>query len=165
AAAKAAAAAQARADARDRAARDAARGSVTSGSGSGSDGQSQSPPPSSGNVSAVIAFARKQIGDPYVWGAAGPNTWDCSGLTQQAWAQAGVYLSHYTGYQWNETSRVPLSDLQPGDLVFFGADGPSSHHVGLYVGNGRMIEAPYTGALVRESSIWRSDTLPYGGRP
>ncbi len=171
AAAKAAAAAQARADARDRAAKDAARGSATpepgSGSGSGSDGQSQSPPPPSGNVSAVIAFARSQIGDPYVWGAAGPNTWDCSGLTQQAWAQAGVYLSHYTGYQWNETARVALSDLQPGDLVFYGDSGPTSHHVGLYVGNDMMIDAPNTGAYVRYDNIYGfgGDLLPYGGRP
>ena len=168
---RAAAAGKARADARDRAARDAARGSGTpgpgSGSGSGSDGQSQSPPSSSGDVSAVIAFARNQIGDPYVWGAAGPNTWDCSGLTQQAWAQAGVRLSHYTGYQWNETSRVPLSDLQPGDLVFFGDSGPTSHHVGLYVGNDMMIDAPNTGAYVRYDNIYGfgGDLLPYGGRP
>jgi len=83
----------------------------------------------------------------------------------KAWARAGVYLSHYTGYQWGETSRVALGDLRPGDLVFYGVDGPSSHHVGLFIGNGQMIEAPYTGASVRESSIWRSDILPYGGRP
>jgi cell wall-associated NlpC family hydrolase len=83
----------------------------------------------------------------------------------KAWARAGVYLSHYTGYQWAETSRVPLADLQPGDLVFFGDSGPGSHHVGLFIGNGQMIEAPYTGARVRESTIWRSGLLPYGGRP
>jgi cell wall-associated NlpC family hydrolase len=118
-------------------------------------------------VSAVIAFAQAQIGKPYEWGGAGPSTWDCSGLTQAAWAQAGVYLSHYTGYQWGETSRVPLSDLQPGDLVFFGGDGPSSHHVGLYVGNGTMIDAPHTGASVQYDNIYAfgSDLLPYGGRP
>jgi cell wall-associated NlpC family hydrolase len=76
-----------------------------------------------------------------------------------------VNLSHYTGYQWSETRRVPLSDLQPGDLVFFGATGETSHHVGLFVGNGKMIEAPHSGALVRYASIWRGDILPYGGRP
>ena len=79
--------------------------------------------------------------------------------------QAGVTLSHYTGYQWDETRRVPLGELQPGDLVFFGDSGPTSHHVGLYVGNDQMIEAPHTGAFVRYASIWRSDILPYGGRP
>lgn len=82
-----------------------------------------------------------------------------------AWQQAGVYLSHYTGAQWAETQRVALADLAPGDLVFFGASGESSYHVGLYVGDGQMIEAPHTGAVVRYASIYRSDLLPYGGRP
>ncbi|GAB3438578.1 hypothetical protein GCM10027517_11030 [Phycicoccus ginsengisoli] len=123
------------------------------------------PPPTSGGVSAVIAYARAQLGKPYGWGDAGPNSFDCSGLTLMAWRQAGVYLSHYTGAQWAETSRVAISDLRPGDLVFFGSDGPSSHHMGLYVGNGQMIEAPHTGAVVRYASIYRSDLLPYGGRP
>ena len=123
------------------------------------------PVPARGGTGAVIAFAQAQIGEPYQWGAAGPSSWDCSGLTQMAWAQAGVYLSHYTGYQWDETRRVPLSDLRPGDLVFFGDSGPSSHHMGLYVGNDQMIEAPHSGAFVRYASIWRSDILAYGGRP
>ena len=64
------------------------------------------PVPPRGGTGAVIAFAQAQIGEPYLWGAAGPSSWDCSGLTQMAWAQAGVYLSHYTGYQWEETRRV-----------------------------------------------------------
>ena len=123
------------------------------------------PPPSSGGVGAVIAYAQAQLGKPYGWGAAGPSSFDCSGLTMMAWRQAGVYLSHYTGAQWAETSRVAISDLRPGDLVFYGSDGPSSHHMGLYVGNGQMIEAPHTGAVVRYASIYRSDLLPYGGRP
>lgn len=123
------------------------------------------PVPARGGTGAVIAFAQAQIGEPYQWGAAGPSSWDCSGLTQMAWAQAGVYLSHYTGYQWAESRRVPLSDLRPGDLVFFGDSGPTSHHMGLYVGNDQMIEAPHAGALVRYASIWRADILPYGGRP
>ncbi len=123
------------------------------------------PVPARGGTDAVIAFAQAQIGEPYQWGAAGPSSWDCSGLTQMAWAQAGVYLSHYTGYQWDESRRVPLSDLRPGDLVFFGDSGPTSHHMGLYVGNGQMIEAPHSGAFVRYASIWRADILPYGGRP
>jgi cell wall-associated NlpC family hydrolase len=112
----------------------------------------------------VLAYARAQIGKPYQWGAEGPNSFDCSGLTMMAWRQAGVYLSHYTGAQWGETSRVAISDLRPGDLIFYGTDGPTSHHMGLYIGGGRMIEAPYTGAYVREASIYRSDLLPYGGR-
>ena len=123
------------------------------------------PPPSSGGVSAVIAYARAQIGKPYLWGGAGPNSFDCSGLTLRAWERAGVSLSHYTGAQWAETTRVAISDLRPGDLVFYGTDGPTSHHMGLYIGDGQMIEAPYTGAQVRYASIYRSDLLPYGGRP
>jgi cell wall-associated NlpC family hydrolase len=113
----------------------------------------------------VIAFADAQIGKPYLWGGAGPGAWDCSGLTMAAWRQAGVNLSHYTGLQWSETRRVLLTDLQPGDLVFFGRSGPTSHHVGLYVGGGQMIEAPMTGMFVRYASIWRSDIVAYGGRP
>ena len=122
------------------------------------------PPAQSGGVSAVLAYARAQIGKPYQWGAEGPDSFDCSGLTMMAWRQAGVYLSHYTGAQWGETSRVAISDLRPGDLVFYGSNGETSHHMGLYIGGGRMIEAPYTGANVREASIYRSDLLPYGGR-
>lgn len=114
---------------------------------------------------AVIAFATAQIGEPYRWGGAGPGSWDCSGLTMMAWKQAGVALPHYTGYQWSRTHRVPLSDLLPGDLVFFGDSGPTSHHVGLYVGDGQMIEAPRAGMPVRYASIWRSNILEYGGRP
>lgn len=124
------------------------------------------PPPAKGGVSAVIAFARAQLGEPYVWGAAGPGSWDCSGLTMGAWAQAGVSLSHYTGAQWAETRRVALSDLQPGDLVFYGSSGPTSHHVGLYIGGGQMIQAPRPGRVVEIASIYSmSDILPYGGRP
>lgn len=123
------------------------------------------PPSTNGGVSAVIAYAQAQIGKPYQWGGDGPNSFDCSGLTMRAWQRAGVNLSHYTGAQWGETSRVAISDLRAGDLVFFGSSGASSHHVGLYVGGGQMIEAPYTGANVRYASIYRSDLVPYGGRP
>jgi cell wall-associated NlpC family hydrolase len=122
------------------------------------------PPSTNGGVSAVLSYARAQIGRPYQWGGEGPNSFDCSGLTMMAWRQAGVYLSHYTGAQWGETARVPISDLRAGDLVFYGSSGETSHHMGLYIGGGRMIEAPYTGANVREASIYRSDLLPYGGR-
>ena len=123
------------------------------------------PPSTNGGVSAVIAYARSQIGKPYQWGGAGPSTFDCSGLTMRAWQRAGVNLSHYTGAQWAETSRVAISDLRPGDLVFYGSSGPTSHHMGLYIGGGQMIEAPYTGANVRYASIYRSDLISYGGRP
>ena len=83
-----------------------------------------------------------------------------------AWRQAGVRLSHYTGSQWAETARVPISQLQPGDLVFYGTSGPNSHHVGLYIGGGQMIHAPNPSTVVKYASIYSmSDLLPYGGRP
>ena len=122
------------------------------------------PAPKAG-VDAVIAFARAQLGEPYVWAAAGPNSWDCSGLTMVAWAQAGVRLAHYTGSQYKQTARVPVDQLKPGDLVFFGPSVAGIHHVGLFIGNGQMIHAPYTGTVVKISTIWRPDLIPYGGRP
>ena len=123
------------------------------------------PAPSRGGVGAVIAYAQAQIGEPYLWGAEGPGSWDCSGLTMKAWQQAGVYLSHYTGAQWAETRRVPISQRQPGDLIFYGSSGANSHHVGLYVGGDQMIEAPHAGASVRYANIWRGDIVMEVGRP
>lgn len=108
----------------------------------------------SGGASVAVQWAYRELGKPYQWGAAGPDSFDCSGLTQYVWAKAGVYLDHYTGSQWNEGQHVAQADLQPGDLVFFGSD---LHHVGLYIGNGNMIEAPYTGAYVRISPYDRPD--------
>ncbi|MFF4785519.1 NlpC/P60 family protein [Streptomyces griseorubiginosus] len=99
----------------------------------------------------ALAFARAQIGKPYVWGATGPGSYDCSGLTQAAWKAAGVTLPRVTYDQVNAGTTVPLADAQPGDLVFF-YDGIT--HVGLYIGNGMMIHAPKPGAYVREESIY-----------
>ena len=103
-------------------------------------------------------WALSQIGKPYQWGGAGPDTYDCSGLTMQAWARAGVQLLHYTGYQWEEGPHVPLDELQRGDLLFFAtntADPATIHHVGIYIGNGMMVDAPYTGVDVRIDSIYQ----------
>jgi cell wall-associated NlpC family hydrolase len=108
----------------------------------------------SGGAAVAVQWAYKELGKPYVYGAAGPDAFDCSGLTQYVWAKAGVYLSHYTGAQWNEGQHVSRDQLQPGDLVFFGSD---LHHMGLYIGNGQMIEAPHTGAYVRIASYDRPD--------
>ena len=98
----------------------------------------------------AIAFARAQVGKPYVWGAAGPGSYDCSGLTQAAWRAAGVTLPRATTDQANAGTTVPLADAQPGDLVFFHDD---SSHVGVYVGDGMMIHAPKPGTYVREESV------------
>jgi cell wall-associated NlpC family hydrolase len=101
-------------------------------------------------------WALSQLGKPYLWGGSGPDAFDCSGLTMQAWAHAGVPLLHYTGYQWQEGPHVPLDQLQKGDLVFYAtntADPATIHHVGIYIGNGMMVDAPYTGAFVRIDPI------------
>ncbi|WP_210591449.1 C40 family peptidase [Streptomyces sp. GESEQ-35] len=99
----------------------------------------------------VLAFARSQVGKPYVWGATGPDSYDCSGLTQGAWNAAGISLPRTTWDQVNAGTTVSLSAAQPGDLVFFYDD---ISHVGIYIGNGMMIHAPKPGAYVREESIY-----------
>ncbi|MDQ1702031.1 MAG: peptidoglycan DL-endopeptidase CwlO [Frankiaceae bacterium] len=102
----------------------------------------------------AVSWARQMLGRPYVWGATGPNSFDCSGLTRYVWSHAGVWLSHYSGAQFGEGRRVERASLRPGDLVFFGGD---LHHVGIYIGNGQMINAPHSGTVVRVDSIDRSD--------
>jgi peptidoglycan DL-endopeptidase CwlO len=104
----------------------------------------------SGKRAIAVKKACAMIGKPYVWGANGPGSFDCSGLTQYAWAAAGVSLAHYTGDQFRETSYVSRSAMLPGDLVFFYGD---RHHVGIYVGNGLMVHAPHSGDRVRMARI------------
>ena len=113
---------------------------------------------SASGAAAAVAYARSQLGKPYEWAADGPATFDCSGLTMRAWQAGGVYLPHYSVAQYEQAQKIAISDLQPGDLVFFASssDYHSIYHVALYIGGGEMIEAPYTGADVRISSIWRS---------
>ncbi|MGW7429390.1 NlpC/P60 family protein [Streptomyces sp. NPDC054861] len=105
----------------------------------------------------AVAFARNQLGKPYVWGATGPNAFDCSGLTQASWRAAGVALPRTTYTQINAGQRVSRGELAPGDLVFF-YSGIS--HVGLYIGGGQMIHAPRPGAPVRVAPI---DEMPFSG--
>ncbi len=97
-------------------------------------------------ASVAVAAAEGRVGDPYVWGAAGPGAFDCSGLVMWAYAQAGVYLPHYSGAQYDDTIHIPMSDLEPGDLVFPADPGV---HVAIYIGNGEIVQAPYTGANVQ----------------
>jgi cell wall-associated NlpC family hydrolase len=108
----------------------------------------------SGKAAQALRLAMSKLGRPYVWGAAGPTTFDCSGLTMWAYKQVGINLPHYTGSQWNAGTHVSLSQLQPGDLVFFYSD---LHHMGMYIGGGMMIHAPQTGDVVKIS--------PMAGRP
>ncbi|MFD8722113.1 NlpC/P60 family protein [Streptomyces sp. NPDC059629] len=130
--------------------------SSSSSSTSSSSGSSSTASDSAYATKAAkaIAFARAQIGKPYVWGATGPGSYDCSGLSQAAWKAAGVSLPRTTYDQVNAGTTVSLADAQPGDLVFFYDD---ISHVGIYIGNGMMIHAPKPGAYVREESIY------YGG--
>lgn len=109
----------------------------------------------------AVESALSQVGKPYQWGAAGPNSYDCSGLTMWAWGRAGVSLPHNSGAQYSATPRVDRSDLAPGDLLFFGSP---IHHVAMYIGNGQMVEAPYSGQQVRVVSASRSDYVG-AGRP
>ncbi|MFD4909018.1 C40 family peptidase [Kitasatospora purpeofusca] len=113
--------------------------------------------PVSGRAAAVVQFAYSQLGKPYVWGATGPSGYDCSGLTGAAYRAAGVQLPRVSQSQWNAGSRIARADLQPGDLVFFYGD---LHHVGLYIGDGKMIHAPRTGKNVEVLPI---DAMPYVG--
>ncbi|MEV5848941.1 NlpC/P60 family protein [Streptomyces sp. NPDC051985] len=128
--------------------------SSSSSSTSSSSGSSSSDSSYATKAAKAIAFARAQIGKPYVWGATGPGSYDCSGLSQAAWKAAGVSLPRTTYDQVNAGTTVSLADAQPGDLVFFYDD---VSHVGIYIGNGMMIHAPKPGAYVREESVY------YGG--
>lgn len=110
-----------------------------------------------GAAGTAVKTACAQIGKPYVWGAGGPGSFDCSGLTQYAWKAAGVSLTHFTGAQWKQGTAVSKADLRPGDLVFFYSD---LHHVGMYVGNGLMVHASRAGVPVRMARI---DNMPYMG--
>ena len=119
----------------------------------------------SGKGAVAVAEARRQLGKPYVYGGSGPDSFDCSGLTSWAWRAAGVSLSHSAYDQWFETTRVPVGQVQPGDLLFFGDDGVESiHHDAIYIGGGEMIEASQTGTPVRIRG-WRSADLVGAGRP
>ncbi|WP_425633913.1 NlpC/P60 family protein [Actinomadura citrea] len=103
-----------------------------------------------GKAAQALRYAMGKIGRPYVWGAAGPTTFDCSGLTMWAYRQVGINLPHYTGSQWNAGTHVSRGDLQPGDLVFFYSD---LHHMGIYVGGDKMLHAPHTGDVVKIASM------------
>ncbi|WP_405389069.1 NlpC/P60 family protein [Streptomyces sp. NBC_01102] len=135
----------------DRAAEEAAAKEEEAGSGTGTGGDTDSDSGYAAKADKVLAFARAQIGKPYVWGATGPASYDCSGLTQAAWKAAGVTLPRTTWDQVEVGTRVATADLQPGDLVFFYDD---ISHVGIYKGDGMMIHAPKPGANVREESIY-----------
>ncbi|MFC5493098.1 NlpC/P60 family protein [Nocardioides caricicola] len=113
--------------------------------------------PASGSAAAAVAYAMAQVGDAYVYGAAGPSAFDCSGLTMMAWGAAGVGLPHSSSAQYSSGPHVAASDLQPGDLVFYYS--PISH-VGMYIGNGLIVHAANPGTGVVVSGLY---SMPYVG--
>ena len=113
--------------------------------------------PASGRAGAAVQYALAQVGDAYVYGAAGPSAFDCSGLTMMAWAQAGVGLPHSSSAQFGAGPHIASSALQPGDLVFYYS--PISH-VGMYIGNGLIVHAANPGAGVLVAGLY---SMPYSG--
>jgi len=110
------------------------------------------PPGTPAAVVSAVAAARSVLGDPYQWGGTGPTSWDCSGLTQWAYGQAGISIPRTAAEQWNSGSHPAITELLPGDLLFWATnpvDPTSIHHVALYLGGGYMIEAPHPGAFVQ----------------
>jgi murein DD-endopeptidase MepM/ murein hydrolase activator NlpD len=122
--------------------------------------------PPRGSAAAAVRFALDQLGDPYVWAAAGPDAWDCSGLTMAAWAAAGRTLPHYSAAQYLASTPVSEGRLRPGDLVFWAAGGgPAAiFHVALYLGNGQVVHAPRPGTAVRVEDMRSWDEPDYFGR-
>ena len=118
--------------------------------------------PTSSKGAAAVYWAMKAIGKPYSWGAGGPNSFDCSGLTSWAYRKAGVSLPHSSSAQISRGARISKSNLEPGDLVFFGSP---IHHVGMYVGDGDFIESPYSGMTVRVVSLSRRHDFAGACRP
>ena len=148
AAARQAAIARAAELARQAALNAAAAASFAAGSsGAGAGGLSSYTGPA---AQIALRVAQDQLGKPYVWGASGPNSFDCSGLTMYAYGKAGISLPHYTGDQWNAGRHIAQSQLAPGDLVFFGSD---LGHMGMYVGNNTFIHAPHSGDVVKYSTL------------
>jgi peptidoglycan DL-endopeptidase CwlO len=120
--------------------------------------------PTSSQADRAVAFAYAQIGKPYEWGATGPGAYDCSGLVQAAWSSAGVSIPRTTEEQWAALPQIPMSDLEPGDLILYNGES----HVAIYVGDGYIIDAPHTGAVVEripEATSWYADSADGAVRP
>lgn len=124
------------------------------------------PAPSASAAQRAIDYARAQLGKPYQWGAAGPDAFDCSGLTMRAWQAGGESLPHWSVAQARAVTRVSYENIRPGDLVFWSDDGSASgtYHVGLYIGRGKMIHAPRPGKVVEVQSVFYWRTPSFYGR-
>jgi cell wall-associated NlpC family hydrolase len=117
------------------------------------------PAPSAG-AAAAVAFAKAQVGKGYRYATSGPDTFDCSGLTAAAWSRGGVSLAHYSGAQYQETTRIGAGDLQPGDLVFYGPGG--SQHVEIYIGGGMVVSASNPSSGVKLAGVRYGSASGYG---
>lgn len=132
--------------------------------------QPPTPPaaPAPSKASLAINFATAQIGKPYLWGAKGPDAFDCSGLTQQSWAAAGVSIARVSKDQYTSLPKVPFSQAQPGDILAWSSntsDPSKIYHVALYIGDGKMIEAPSAGNPVRLTTVRTYGLMPSVARP
>ena len=132
--------------------------------GNGSSAPQPYTGPTSTQAGKAVAFAYAQLGKPYQWGATGPGSFDCSGLTQAAWSAAGVAIPRDTYEQWASLPHIATSAIQPGDLLYYDGEG----HVAMYVGNGYIIDAPQTGMNVQKLSMntsWYASTFDGAVRP
>ncbi|MFE9398266.1 C40 family peptidase [Streptomyces flavidovirens] len=150
---KAAQEAAEKAAAEERASRSSERTTLSASASVGSSSSSASSPVATGSAAAVVAFARAQVGDAYVMGSTGPNSWDCSGLVQAAFRQAGIDLPRVSGAQSSLGTSVSVDSLQPGDILYWGSRS-NSYHVAVYVGDGKYVGAqnPSTGVVERSLS-------------
>ncbi|MFH8895638.1 NlpC/P60 family protein [Streptomyces coeruleorubidus] len=130
-----------------------ASGALSSSGANGARGSVRRP---SAEGDRAVRYAVRQLGKPYEWGAEGPETYDCSGLTSQAWAEAGTPVPRTSQEQWKRLKRVPLTELRPGDLVVY---FPKATHVALYLGDGMVVQAPRPGAKVKVSPIAANPVL------
>lgn len=114
----------------------------------------------------AVSTAKQQLGKPYQYGAAGPGSYDCSGLTSYAWKAAGITLPRSSSAQYGGTTRITKAQLQPGDLIFYSASGSASSitHVAMFIGNGKLIQARKTGYPVEIQDVdwWSSNRVGYG---
>jgi cell wall-associated NlpC family hydrolase len=123
------------------------------------------PPAPGTGARRAIAYAKAQLGKPYQWGADGPGSFDCSGLTMMAWRAGGKSLPHWSVAQFQQSTRISVGQLRPGDLVFWGSSPGSIHHVAMYIGNGQIIHAPRTGQPVQINSMYYWVPPDYYARP
>jgi len=129
---------------------------------SGSSGNTSADPPVGQGAGAAIAAAQSVLGVRYTWGGASPSSgFDCSGLVMWAWEHGGVSLPHSSAAMYSSSRRIPLSEMQPGDLVFYGSP---VHHVALYIGGGQIIHAPHTGSYVQVASVYYWSDVVGAGR-